>query len=603
MDIFSFIKKNISIESVVSEYTTLKRAGSYLKARCPFHHEKTASFTISPGKDIFYCFGCHKGGDIITFVSLLENCSQKEAVLLLADRYSIQLPEQETKYTGMQPQQQREKKELYYRLCAVVHRWLVGQYQHTPLIQKYVKSRGIFDKTVDQFSLGYFPGGKKAIQSLLQYARQESILTKELIEEKLLFLSSDGLYYSPFEDRLIIPISDALGRICGFGGRVFQEGDERAKYYNSHENEFFDKGSILFGLFQAKEQIKKKQSVFIVEGYMDCLMMVQRGYQNSVAILGTACSEAHLKQLSRYSDTLYVLYDGDEAGKNALLRLTEKCWRVDVDPFVLSLPPGEDPASYLEKHDSLDEILAQKQDVFSFFISCSTIQLAQKTLHDKIQTIRSILDVIMHIDDSIKQTLLLSQASRALNIAEDTLKAELTRRTKKKDIKEQKNGVIEASGKNTLDHSGSMIEVQDEACITILLGYMLQHPEKIDPFLVELCGFSGRESIQQLCKLLLACIAQNNGVTCSFQALWEYAEDSNKQVISQLIMQKEIEIDHPLFQKQAQQFERQMFKRAVNSFKKQIAKSMQEQDEKKTEQLLKQLVEVQKRFNRELPII
>ena len=164
---------------------------------------------------------------------------------------------------------------------------------------------------------------------------------------------SKNALYSPFEDRIMFPITDNLGRFCGFGGRTFMPQDERPKYYNSKENNFFTKGSLIFGLNVAKRDIQHKEIVFVVEGYMDCIAMAQHGYTNTVATLGTACTLEHLKQLSRYASYVYVLYDGDAAGQSAILRLTELCWNVNMDLKVIRLPRQEDPASFLAKGKAL----------------------------------------------------------------------------------------------------------------------------------------------------------------------------------------------------------------------------------------------------------
>jgi len=592
MDIFTFIKKNISIETVVSEYTTLKRAGNYLKARCPFHHEKTASFTISPGKEIFYCFGCHQGGDVIMFISQLEKCNQRDAALLLAERYNIALPEND--FTHAVP---REKKDRYFFIHNILSTFFTDRYEKSGEARRYIESRGITEDLRKRFLIGYFPAGKTTVHDLISYAHKQSVLTKELIDTHII-VPSDSFYYSPFEGRLIIPITDALGRICGFGGRIFKPDDTRAKYYNSHENEFFSKGTVLFGLSQAKEDIRQKKSVFIVEGYMDCILMAQYGYKNTVATLGTACTESHLKQLARYSDTLYMTYDGDEAGKNALIRIAEKCWRVNVEPMVLALPKGEDPASYLVKHQTLEPIVETKQDIFSFCISSHATSITQKTLQDKLSSIQSILSLLVPIDDPIKQDVLVAQASKSLGIERELLKKELKKLEKKQTERHfrDQNDVTE---KPTEDKDS----YEQDAFSRRILGAMFHTIQLLDALVVELCFLSGDKDVGLVAQKTYGYI-QNCQKTryYNFDDLWNHFSESERHIVSLLITQAGEGIDPTSFKQLTQQFERHMFKKGVYYLKVQLAQAMRENNHEKTENILRELVTMQKKFKRETSV-
>src|SRR5579872_61857 len=356
MNIFSFIKSRVTIWDVVNEYTTLKRAGSYWKSQCPFHHEKTASFTVSPDKEIFYCFGCHTGGDAISFIAQIENCSQLEAAHFLADRYNIDLPKNIEVSEG-----NAEQKKHYFDVCHLVAQWCHLQLKKNPSATAYLTERGISAQQIDDFMIGYFPTGLSAINAFVHDLKRSNILVDDLIHATILAQGKTVLY-SPFEDRIIFPIKDHLGRFCAFGGRIFKPQDTRAKYYNSRENEYFTKGSLLFGLDLAKKSIQKEGFVFLVEGYTDCITMVQHGYQNTVATLGTACTIAHLKLLSRYTPYVYLLYDSDKAGQQAILRLTQLCWQASMELKVVQLPTGQDPASFLAAGNDLAPRIQSAQD-------------------------------------------------------------------------------------------------------------------------------------------------------------------------------------------------------------------------------------------------
>ncbi len=417
MSIFSFIKSRVSIVDVVNEYATLAKAGTYLKGRCPFHHEKTASFTVSPHKEIYYCFGCHAGGDVISFISKVENCSQIEAAQFLAERYHLEIPE--NAFT-----QKETPTKQYYDICKAFARWAHEQLFKHPAVLAYLNNRHISRSALDQFTLGYVPSGLAAIKQCIIALKKDNILVDDLIEAHII-AQGKSILYSPFEDRIIFPIKDHLGRFCGFGGRVYQPHDTRSKYYNSRENDFFIKGTILFGLDCAKKAIQENGTVFLVEGYTDCIAMTEHGYPNTVATLGTACTLAHLKLLARYAQYVYLLYDSDKAGQDAVLRLTHLCWQANMELKVVHLPQGQDPASFLTAGNDLTARISQAEDIFDFFIASLGKDFGIQPLAEKMERIRNLLETIRGITDSLKQDILLQSASRAFDIPFDSLKREL----------------------------------------------------------------------------------------------------------------------------------------------------------------------------------
>lgn len=425
MNLFETIKQRIPILDVIQDYTALKKAGGYWKGRCPFHHEKTASFTVSPDRGIFYCFGCHVSGDVIAFIARAENLSgQRDAARLLAERFRIELPDEEN---GI-PTPSLQEKERYYTIYEVVVQWA-----HTQLLQPqykepigYITTRGFTRATMDHYQVGYFPGGPASIKSLCAELKKHNFLAQDLVDCHIL-AQNKNLYYSPFEERILFPIKDPMGRVCGFGGRVYKKQDSRPKYYNTKESDFFIKGSLLFGFNEAKKSIQEKQSVFMVEGYTDCLAMVQHGFPNTVATLGTACTQAHLKLLSRHADILYVLYDADAAGTQAILRLTQLCWQVSMELRVVRLPQGSDPASFLAAGGTLTEAIAAARDIFLFYVETIGPAFTQAPLGRKVETLRTLLDAIGGIQDPLKRDLVLYQASQTLGIPVALLAAELRR--------------------------------------------------------------------------------------------------------------------------------------------------------------------------------
>jgi DNA primase len=317
---------------------------------------------------------------------------------------------------------QLHHKKQYALLCTTIAQWCHDQLSSTPVLLSYLEERRITKKSIEHFLLGFLPFTAHSLKALLDHCNKAGFLQIDLLNAH--FFAESKTLYSPFENRLIIPIKDHLGNICGFGGRTYQPHDERPKYYNSHDHEFFNKGTILFGLDSAKKEIQSTHAVFLVEGYFDCIAMHQAGYINTVATLGTACTLEHLKLVGRYAEKILVTYDGDKAGHNAILRLAQLCWQVDLELSVISLPAQEDPASYLATHRSLQTLYDQQEDIFLFCLRRMGTDFQQKNLQERLHRIRYFLTLLIPLRQPLKQDLLLQKASQVFEIPFDSLKNE-----------------------------------------------------------------------------------------------------------------------------------------------------------------------------------
>lgn len=429
MNIFDFIKSQIAILDIVQEYTTLKRAGGYWKGLCPFHSEKTGSFTVSPQRQIFYCFGCHASGDVISFIAKIENCSQIEAAKFIAERSQLTLPAQIV-HQYQADTLSASAKERYFVLCEIVTNWCRMQLDQNKEALQYLQNRNVHLKTILDFKIGYFPKGPQAIQSLIKFAQNHNFLANDLLDIHVIQKNHEH-YFSGFEDRIIFPIQDHLGRFCAFGGRIFRAGDERVKYYNSHEHAYFNKRATLFGLNLAKKPIQQHQSAIIVEGYFDCIAMHQAGFKNTVATLGTACTSEHIDILARLSEKLEVLYDNDKAGLTAIEKLATLCWNANLEIKVIELPSSEDPASYLSKFNDhaaleLKKLMHEAKDIYRFVISKITGQFANQNLSKKIDVSNKIVEMISKVTDPIKRNILMQDAAQSLGISIDLLSNQKT---------------------------------------------------------------------------------------------------------------------------------------------------------------------------------
>lgn len=366
-DLVNEILSSTDIIQLVSEYVPLKRSGRSYKALCPFHPEKTPSFFVAPEKSIFYCFGCGKGGNAIKFLQEISGLTFMEALEKLSERVGI--PIKKNKYiSDFQKEGKQRRRELldinltalrFFQDCLFLNE---GE-----LCRDYIKSRGLSPEIIKKFNLGF---SKDLWDSLyLELRRKGSSINLAsslgLIVEKE---AKEGGFYDKFRGRLMFPVFGLSGEVLGFGGRILSDKKDEPKYINSNDSEIFKKGEILFGLYQAKEAIKKNGSAIIVEGYIDALSMVQSGFENTVAPMGTALTLSQIRLLSRFCEKIIILMDGDDAGKRASLKCVEAIIEARMEGFVGTLPDGDDPDSFLKKYgrEKLENILSEAKGSLDF---------------------------------------------------------------------------------------------------------------------------------------------------------------------------------------------------------------------------------------------
>lgn len=337
------IKSRNDIVTVVGQYVRLdKRSSANLFGLCPFHHEDTPSFSVSPSKQIFYCFGCHKGGNVITFIREIEKCTWPQALKILADRVGIQLPEPDDQAYRERLERTTSLQKIYLEAARYFYHSL-----HSPagaVARRYLQERAISDSTARKFGLGY---ALDEWDGLLLHLRRQGLDDHQLISQSGLFKrgKTDG-FYDLFRNRLMFPIFDAMGKIVAFGGRVLD--DSQPKYLNSPETPLYTKGRHLYGLNLAKSSPDKR--LVLVEGYMDTLAMHQAGIDNAVAALGTAMTEAQANLIRKYTDQVIVGFDADAAGQNATLRSLDILTSRGLKVTVLRVPDGKDPDEFIRKH-------------------------------------------------------------------------------------------------------------------------------------------------------------------------------------------------------------------------------------------------------------
>jgi DNA primase len=400
------IKSKIDIVDFISDYVTLKKSGQNWKGLCPFHSEKTPSFMVNPSKQIFHCFGCSAGGDVISFVSKYENLSFGESLRLLAKKAGVALPEKR----GTAGTQQREEKIRTALTEAVV--FYMKKLEESTVAKEYVKSRGITGESAALFKLGYAPAGWS---NLLRHMRNAGYSDQTLRDAGLAVQGEKGLY-DMFRQRLLFPISSTGGNIVAFGGRALD--DAKPKYINSPETPVFKKSETLFGLSLAKESIRREGRVIIVEGYMDAVICHQYGFRNAVAPLGTSLTSGHIQKLRTLANRTVLVFDGDAAGRAAAKRALALACQNNYSAKVLVLPEGEDPDSYLRTHGTaaFGALLDDARTMIDFLLGLST--------GEKREAVREALALIAQLNDPLASEEMLIELADRTRMSETTIRAE-----------------------------------------------------------------------------------------------------------------------------------------------------------------------------------
>lgn len=360
------IKEENDIVDVISENVRLKRTGRNFSGLCPFHQEKSPSFSVSQDKQIYKCFGCGEAGNVISFVMKYKNLSFVEAVKVLADRVNISID-----FENGKADPRRKKRELLYKINKEVGKYYFSNLQKEPEIKEYFYRRGLTEKTIRSFGLGFAKDGWRETLGFLKSLR----LNDDVIRETglVVFNEEKKVSYDRFRNRVIFPVFDVSGNVIGFGGRVLD--DSKPKYLNSPETAVFDKGTNLYGLnFAVKNKIEDR-TVIMVEGYMDCISLHQHGITNAVASLGTALTPGQGKLLRRYADTIIISYDADVAGQKATLRGLEILMEVGLEVRILTIPKGKDPDEFIRVNgkDAFKKLMDEAKQLIDYRIDMAKV--------------------------------------------------------------------------------------------------------------------------------------------------------------------------------------------------------------------------------------
>ena len=449
------------IEEVVGEFVTLKKRGSNMWGNCPFHNEKTPSFSVNPARNIFKCFGCGKAGDSAKFLMEHEHFTYPEALRYLAKKYNIKIEEKQQTAEEIMQQSIREK---MFNINEFADKYFVDTLWNTEegksIGLEYFRERGYFDPIIEKFHLGYNPAKWDAFT---EHAKKNGY-SDELLEQIGLSIKGQNGLYDRYHGRVMFPIHSLTGRVIGFGGRILTNDKKSPKYQNSPESEIYDKKQTLYGIYFAKNAIAKNDECILVEGYFDVLRMHQIGIENVVASSGTSLTMEQIRLVKRYTKNITMLYDGDAAGIHAALRGTDMILSEGMNVRVVVLPPEHDPDTF-GKEFSVEYVSNYLKENAKDFIRFKTELLLKDAENDPIkrgQVIRDIVETISVIPDNIFRITYVKECSRLLDMPEQTLTNELNKilRAKMKKTLGIEDNVVSETETTTVPKQEETVEEQ-----------------------------------------------------------------------------------------------------------------------------------------------
>jgi DNA primase len=462
------VKERLSIEEIVGQYVKLIPAGQNLKARCPFHSERTPSFIVSPGRQTYHCFGCGVGGDIFTFIEEMEGLDFRGALKVLADRAGVTL--------AYEPGAQKDEKDQLFDILEEATSFFVNNFKKNTAAREYLHGRGITDKTMQSFMLGF---AQDSWDSVLSHLKDKAFTEKDIERAGLIktrstdsgqegdkpvspSASRGGGYYDRFRSRIMFPIADSAGRVVAFSGRIFgKEDTEGAKYINSPETSLYHKSKILYGYDRAKQSIRRNDFAILVEGQMDLVAVHQAGYTNTVALSGTALTPEQITLLSRMSKNLVIALDADNAGVLSAGKSARAALRSGFDVKVAELPVGSDPADLIQAQgaDAWKRAVKESKHIIDFLLDLYA-KNAKDSRALKLQVKKDVLPYLNDLQSEIDRTHFIQRISRHIGTSEEAVKMDLAQITISHE-KENEGASVSTAGAGRLNSRGIMDQLMN----------------------------------------------------------------------------------------------------------------------------------------------
>lgn len=411
-DTVSRIRRSADIVEVVSGRVSLKKAGRSFLGLCPFHSEKTPSFTVNPVKQFFYCFGCGEGGDVFDFIMKSEGQTFPEAVASLGERYGIQVEA----YSGGAAKAARSERETLFSANSLASEFFSAGLKGPggTKAREYLEKRKVGQRAAEAFGLGFAPAGW---HNLDLYLKNRGVSEKVIDRAGLSSRSESGKTYDRFRDRLMFPITDLKGQVAGFGGRTMT--DETPKYLNSPQTPVYDKKRVLYGIRQASEAVRRERSIYVVEGYLDVIALWEAGIENTAATCGTALSSEHVRQLKHLADNIILVFDADRAGIAAAVRSLPIFSAEGAHARVLALAPGHDPDTFVRQHgaDAFLELSDKAVDLVQFIID-EAVTRHGLSISGKTRAVEELAPALAMLDDPVARSLYVRHLSQRIGVDE-----------------------------------------------------------------------------------------------------------------------------------------------------------------------------------------
>lgn len=408
------VRERAGIVEVISDYISLKKSGANFQGLCPFHGEKTPSFNVNPARGIFHCFGCGVGGNAVTFVMKMEGISFPEAVKLLAKRVGVEIDERPPSAAEMRRKDEKEQQLAIVALAAGYYADILSKDPAGEVGRRYLAGRGVDSSLFAPYRLGYAADSWDGLASFL---KQRGVGLEQVEKLGLIKRKSQGSgYFDLFRNRLMFTIANVYGQPIGFGGRVLD--NSLPKYINSPESPIYLKSEVLFGADQAKQAMREQRAAVIVEGYFDHLALYRAGITNVVATCGTALTKGHLQVVRRYADKIYLLFDGDSAGKKATLKAMELILAEQLQCHVIELPPGDDPDSFLAKHAAADFtlLLDKARSALDYYLRLLVSEEDTGTVTGKKAVADRFRELLHKVADPVERDLYSRELARVLAV-------------------------------------------------------------------------------------------------------------------------------------------------------------------------------------------
>ncbi len=470
------------IEEVISEFVTLKNRGSNLIGLCPFHNEKTPSFTVSKAKGIYKCFGCGKAGDVVKFVMEHDQLTYPEALRFLAGKYGVEIEEDYVKEEDKEAKNLRESMYLVNAFAAEeFSKFLWEDERGRAIGLSYFMGRGFDEKTIKQFQLGYNPEGMDSFSKKALEKGYEG----EYLEKTGLSINKEGKFRDRFWGRVMFPIHNLSGRVIGFGGRTLKSDKKIAKYVNSPESEIYNKSRELYGLYFTKRDVVKEDECYLVEGYTDVVSLFQSGITNSAAPLGTSLTDDQIKLLRRYTTNAVLLFDGDDAGLKATERAIGMLLQAGMNANVVLFPEGQDPDSYSKEHsdEELKTYLKEnKMDFITFFLNSRKGEWKNDPV-EKAKLMKLIIENIAKIPDHLLRSLFIKDFAQKTEVEEKSAIFELNR-IRKKILKGELGAkdILPEPELKDIAHNQTAEQIErltSEKKEEKLVGFLLRYPDEL----------------------------------------------------------------------------------------------------------------------------